>query len=181
MARIKAAAPQVVLTSTVGPAFGTELHAMSDVGLDVPVLSSNGDMVPQQIESYKAFLPKQLVFPGVLSSVRNAVASGPVKDAQTLYFAAFKAAGIEPIFTNTLGWDPALIMVDAVKHLGPTATAQQFREYLSTLHGFVGINGIYDFRDGSGHGIGQNAVLICSWDPATGGFKQLSKRGGYLK
>ena len=113
--------------------------------------------------------------------MRGAVAGGPVKDAQTVYFDAFKAAGIKPIFTNTLGWDPTLIVVDALKHLGPNATPQQYREYINTLHGFAGINGIYDFRDGSGHGIGQNGVIMTRWDPATHDFTQSSKRSGYLK
>ena len=45
VSRIKAANPQVLITSTVGPAFGTELHGVSDAGLDVPVVCSNGDMV----------------------------------------------------------------------------------------------------------------------------------------
>ena len=32
-------------------------------------------------------------------------------------------------------------LIDAIKHLGPNATAQQYREYINTLHGFAGING----------------------------------------
>jgi len=181
MSRIKAANPQVLLTSTVGPAFGTELHGVSDAGLDVPVMCSNGDMVTAQIESYKSFAPKELLFAGVLASVSDAVGPGPVKDAQKIYFAAFKAAGIKPEFTNTLGWDPTMIVVDAIRHLGPNATAQRYREYINGLHGFAGINGIYDFRDGSGHGIGQNAVIMMRWDGVAGDFKQVSKRNGLLK
>jgi branched-chain amino acid transport system substrate-binding protein len=181
VSRIKAANPQVLLTSTVGPAFGTELHGVADAGLEVPVMCSNGDMVSAQIESYKAFAPKELLFAGVLASVSDAVGAGPVKDAQKVYFAAFKAAGIKPEFTNTLGWDPTMIVVDAIRHLGPNATAQRYREYINSLHGFAGINGIYDFRDGSGHGIGQNAVIMMRWDAAASEFKQVSRRNGLLK
>ncbi len=181
MSRIKTANAQVLLTSTVGPAFGTELHGASDVGLDIPVLASNGDMVPAQLASYKAFMPKELYFPGVLSSVPNAVTSGPVKEAQKVYFAAFKAAGLKPQFTNTLGWDPTLIVVDAIKHLGPNASPGDYRKYINGLHGFAGIDGIYDFRDGSGHGIGQNGVIMTRWNAAADDFKQVSKRSGFLK
>jgi branched-chain amino acid transport system substrate-binding protein len=181
MTRIKAANPQVLLTSTVGPAFGTELHGVTDAGLDIPVMCSNGDMVTAQIGSYKAFAPKELFFPGVLASVQDAVGPGPVKEAQKAYFAAFKAAGIKPEFTNTLGWDPTMIVVDAIRRLGPNAPAQKYREYINTLHGYAGINGIYDFRDGSQHGIGQNAVIMMKWDAASSEFKQVSKRNGVLK
>jgi branched-chain amino acid transport system substrate-binding protein len=179
--RIKAANPQAILTSTVGPAFGTELHGISDAGLNVPVVASNGDMVEAQIASYKTFLPKELLFPGVLASVQDAVTAGPVKDAQTIYFDAFKAAGLKPQFPNTLGWDPTMIAVDALRHLGPNATPQQYRDYINSLHSWAGINGIYDFRDGKGHGIGQNAVIMMAYDAQAGDFKQVSKRSGYLK
>ena len=181
VARIKAANPQVVLTWTVGPAFGTELHSIQNVGLDIPILGSNGDLVSTQLSSYKAFMPKELIFTGVLPSVPSAVGPGPVKDAIGRYVAAFKAAGIRPEFPNTLGWDPGLIVVDALRHLGPSATAQQYREYLNSLHGFVGILGVYDFRDGTQHGIGQNAVIMVRWDPEAGDVVAVSKRGGLLK
>lgn len=181
MARIKAANPQVLLTSTVGPAFGTELHGVTDAGLDIPVACSNGDMVSAQLDSYKTFAPKELIFPGVLASVQDAVGPGPVRDAQAVYFKAFKEAGVKPEFTNTLGWDPTMIVVDAIKHLGPNASPQKYREYINALHGFAGINGIYDFRGGDGHGIGQNAVIMMAWDGVAKDFKQISKRNGVLK
>jgi branched-chain amino acid transport system substrate-binding protein len=181
IARIKAANPQALLTWTVGPAFGTELHGIADGGLDVPVLGSNGDMVYAQLEQYKGFMPKELLFTGVLASSHDSLGSGPVKDAQTVYFNAYKAAGIKPDLTNTLSWDPALIVLDAYRHLGFNATAQQMREYINGLHGWVGINGVYDFRDGTQHGIGQNAVIMSRWDPVKEEFTPVSKRGGHVR
>ena len=74
-----------------------------------------------------------------------------------------------------------MIVVDAIRRLGPNAPAQKYREYINTLHGYAGINGIYDFRDGSQHGIGQNAVIMMKWDAASSEFKQVSKRNGVLK
>jgi branched-chain amino acid transport system substrate-binding protein len=109
------------------------------------------------------------------------VGNGPVKDAQSIYFAAFKAAGVKPEFPDTLGWDPTMIVIDALRHLGPNASAQKYRDYIDSLHGWAGINGIYDFRDGKGHGIGQNAVIMMAYDQATGDFKQVSKRNGVIK
>ncbi len=178
IARIKGANPQALLTWTVGPAFGTELHGVADVGLDVPVLASNGVMIRGQLSQYKGFIPKELLFNGVLASSEDTLGKGPVKDAQTVYFNAFKSAGIKPDFPNTLPWDPARIVIEAYRHLGFDATAQQFREYINNLHGWVGINGVYDFRDGTQHGIGQNAIVMSRWDPVKEDFVPISKRGG---
>jgi branched-chain amino acid transport system substrate-binding protein len=181
MARIKAANPQAILTWTVGTAFFNELRGISDVGLDVPVLGCNCNMVPALLDAQKATMPKDLVFTASLPFAYNSLADGPVKQQQTLYFNAFKAIGVKPDFTTTLGWDPALIVVDALKHLGPNATAQQYREYINGLHGFAGINGVYDFRDGTQHGLSQNGVVMVRWDPTRSDFEVVSKRSGLLK
>lgn len=181
MSRIKAAAPQAIMTFTVGPAFGTELHGIADAGIDVPVYGSNGDMIAEQLAGYKSFMPKELVFSAVLVFAHDNLGKGPVKDAQDVYLNAFKAAGLTPNFPNTLPWDPALMVIDAFRHLGDNATATQIRDYINGLHGFAGINGIYDFRDGTQHGIGQNALVQVRWNPATGTITPVSKRGGYLK
>jgi branched-chain amino acid transport system substrate-binding protein len=181
MARIKAANPQALLTWTVGPAFGTELHGIADAGLDIPIFGSNGDMVVEQLSGYKAFTPKELLFSAVLTFAQTGLGSGPVKDAQTVYFNAFKSAGLTPNFPNTLGWDPAMIVLDAFRHAGDNATAAQIRDYVNGLHGFAGIDGIYDFRAGDQHGIGENGVVMVRWNPANDTFAAVSKRSGHLK
>ena len=117
----------------------------------------------------------------MLATVKDSVAGGPVKDAQNVYFNAFKGAGLIPNFPNTLAWDPALILIDALRHLGDNATAAQIKDYINGLHGFAGINGIYDFRGGDGHGIGENAVIIVKWNPANDSFSAVSKRSGHVK
>jgi hypothetical protein len=45
LSRIKAAIPQVLLTSTVGPAFGTELHGVTDAGLCTVLRASTGSTI----------------------------------------------------------------------------------------------------------------------------------------
>ncbi len=181
MARIKAANPQALLTFSVGAGFGTELHGIVDSGFDAPVYASNGDMIVEQLSGYKSFMPKELLFSAVLSFDRGGLANGPVKDALNVYFAAYKEAGLVPNFPNTLSWDPAMIILDAYRHLGDNANAVELREYINTLHGFAGINGIYDFRDGTQHGISENGVVMVRYNPANDTFIPVSKRSGHLK
>ena len=181
MARIKAANPQALLTWTVGPGFGTELHGIADAGLDIPIFGSNGDMVVEQLSQYKSFMPKELIFSAVLAFAQTGLGAGPVKDAQKVYFDAFKAAGLTPNFPNTLAWDPALIVLDAYRHLGTNATGSQIRSYINGLHGFAGINGIYDFRAGDQHGIGENGVVMVRFNASNDTFTAVSKRSGHLK
>jgi branched-chain amino acid transport system substrate-binding protein len=181
IARIKAQNPQALFTWSVGPAFGTELHGVADGGLDVPVAASNGDMIYGQLTQYKGFMPKELDFAAVLASGHDDLGNAAIKAAQSAYFDAFNAAGVKPDFPNTLAWDPVLIVLAMYQHLGFSPTVAQVKGYLDNLHGWVGINGPYDFRKGDRRGLSQDAVIISRWDPDKADFVSVSTRGGHAK
>jgi branched-chain amino acid transport system substrate-binding protein len=181
IARIKAANPQAMFTWTVGPAFGTELHGIAEGGLDIPIGASNGDMVYGQLAQYKGFAPKELDFAAVLASGHESLGNAAIRKAQETYFDAFKSANVLPDFPTTLAWDPALIIVDMYRHLGLTPTVAQVKGYLDNLHGWVGINGPYDFRNGDRRGLGVNSVIISRWDAEKSEFTTASKPGGHVK
>jgi len=42
-----------------------------------------------------------------------------------------------------------MILIDALRHVGADAPADKVREYMANLHGYQGITGPYDFRDGT--------------------------------
>jgi branched-chain amino acid transport system substrate-binding protein len=179
-AHIKAVNPQAVIGWTTGTPFGTLLRGLHDVGYEGPVAGGNGNMVFTQLAQYTSFLPKELYFPG-RRAVAEGTPPGPVHDAQEEYYKAFASIGVRPDFANNIGWDPAMIVVSTLQHLGPDATAQQCRDYILNLHSYVGINGIYDFRDGEQRGIGINSIVIDKWEPDKTRFVAMSKAGGYLK
>jgi branched-chain amino acid transport system substrate-binding protein len=182
MAKIKANTPDVLITWTAGSGFGTLLHGIEDGGLALPIVACNCNMIQAQLAHYASFFPKELYFPGVRPIVEGAVADGPVRNAQTTFFAAMKAAGVlRPDMAYILPWDPALVLVDALRHVGPNATADQVRAYLEASHGFAGINGLYDFRDNLNRGIGENNAMMTKWNPDTERFLAVSKPGGHIK
>jgi branched-chain amino acid transport system substrate-binding protein len=181
VARVKAANPQAILTWVTGTPFGTLLRGLHDGGVDLPISSSTGNMSFKQMAQYQSFLPTNLYFAGLRSMSREGTLAGPVHDAQSVYFNAFKAAGIRPDVLNAIDWDPAWIVVDAYRHIGPDATADQLRDYIDNLHGWAGTSGIYDFGDTEQRGLTINALVIDRWDPATSDFVPASKPGGYAK
>jgi branched-chain amino acid transport system substrate-binding protein len=182
VARMKAASPQAIFTWTVGPAFGTELHGLYDGGLgDVPHAASNGDMIFKQLSQYKRFLPKELLFSAVLASGHEDLGNPQIRARQSAYFDAFKEAGTKPDFPITLGWDPALLTIDMYRQLGFTPTAAQVKAWFDGLHGWIGINGPYDFRNGNRRGLGENDVIISRYDPAKEDFVTASKPGGHVR
>ena len=164
LARIKAAQPQALITTATGVAFGTVLRNLADSGLNVPTTASAGDMSLTQMLQYRAFAPRELLFMATHGVAPDpAITSGPSLEAQTTYFKNLAAAKVLPSYLASLAWDPAFIIVDALRKLGPNATTGQLHKYIGELHGWSGINGVYDFR-GSQRGIGQNAVVTYRWD-----------------
>lgn len=181
MARIAAARPQVVLVWTTGTPFGTALRGMKDIGLDIPVQTTNSNMTYAQMTAYAAFFPKDLYFPALLAMTPEATGKGPLHDAQAAYVSAFKAIGVRPDEGHVLAWDPTMIVIDALRHLGTGATPIQIRDYILHLTGWVGVDGVYDFAGGSQRGIGENAAAIARWDAHKGSWVRVSRPGGYLR
>jgi branched-chain amino acid transport system substrate-binding protein len=181
LARLKAANPQVLLTGTVGTPTGTILRGVQDIGLDIPIVAVNGNMLYQEMAQFASIMPKQLIFPSYRAMSEGDVRPGPIQDAQRDFFRALKAANLRPDAASVTGWDPLMIVLAALRKLGPNATADQIHAYIQTLHGFAGVNGIYDFRDGGQRGIGTQAIVVDRWDPAKNAFVVLSKPGGSPK
>jgi len=180
MVRIKDAKPQVVIAWATGTPFGTLLHGIRDIGIDLPIGAGSGNLVYAQLQSYGSLMPKETYFPGVALLSPSAVRPGPIHDAQAVFLQAYARAGVRPEFLSTLAWDPVMILFDALKTLGPDATADQLRAYIAGLHSWVGINGVYDFRDGSQRGIGVNTCVIDRWDAPRAQIVAASRPGGLL-
>ena len=179
--RIKAANPQAAIFWTAGTGFGTVLRNAHDAGFDVPIIGGNANELYAQMAQYKAFLPTELYFPSPRSIAEGGTLPGPIHDAQADYFKAFKAANVRPDLSSTMAWDPALIIIDAYRHRGTGASADSVRDYITHLHGWVGINGVYDFGDGSQRGLGENACVLLRYDGAKGQFVTASRPAGHLK
>ena len=179
--RIKASGAQAMIGWSAGTATATMLRGVHDAGLDIPVVSGNGNMIYAQLAGYASFLPKELLFPGRRSLVLDPSAPKAVHDVEAAYFAAFKAAGERPTLPSTLAWDPASMLIDAFKKIGTNVTAEQLNDYIQHLKGWVGINGVYDYTDGSQRGIGIDGVVMDRWDAAKDDFVIVSKPGGGTK
>jgi branched-chain amino acid transport system substrate-binding protein len=179
VAKMKSFNPDVIIDATVGTPTATVLRALKDAGLDdLPVMSSLGNVIHAQMDQYTSILPKEIYFvaPGFIS--RDITPKGPVRDAQQLFYKAFNAQGVDPDVGNSQSWDPTLVIIDALKHVGTNATPKQVLDYIESLKHFPGSDGYYDYTDGSQRGIGLDAIIVCRWDPAKKTWVASSEPGG---
>lgn len=167
--RIKAAKPQVLIAWSTGTPIATIFRGIIQAGLDIPVATTDGNMTYAQMNQYADFLPKQLYIPaaqwvmGYSPSIKLPAAEAT---KQKEFFDAFKGAGIQPDVASELAWDPAMILIDALRKIGPNATAAQVREHLTKLKGFVGVNGTYDFVKTPQRGLDIDNVVVTQWSPS---------------
>jgi branched-chain amino acid transport system substrate-binding protein len=175
---IKSGVPQVLITATSGTPFGTILRGAHDAGLDVPIISLSSNMHLDQLMQYTSFMPKELLFVSSRGAVQEPQADPKVKQAQKTFFDAFKRAGIVVSNGHSVPWDAVSIVIDALRSLGPNATAAQLRTYVTSLQNYNGIDGNYDFRAVPQRGIGDQGTIIYAWDGVQKDFTIASKPRG---
>lgn len=181
IAKIKATNPQVLVVGSAGTATGNVLHAIRDVGLQVPVATGSGNASYAQMVQYEKFLPSRLyffTFWSILSLLPNDVPDRQVRAALQTYATALEAAGIHPDAQQSSAWDPALIMVSALRKLGTNVTPAQVRDYVATVHGFVGANGRYDFTTLPLRGSDDSQSIVALWDGQNHRWLAASRAGG---
>ncbi len=179
MTRIKASGAQALLAWSTGTPAATLLRGAVDVGLNLPFITSEGNLTYAQMKAYAGFIPGELLFPAPPAAALDQLAPGPVRSAVQAYVDAFKAnGGVRPDIGQCLAWDPTMIVLAALKKLGLGATGEQIRSTIAALKGYVGVNGVYDFKAVPQRGIGVDAVVMVRWDPAKDTWVGVSKLGG---
>jgi branched-chain amino acid transport system substrate-binding protein len=178
IARIKSANAQVLLLGATGTATGVAFHAMSDLGLEIPVFTGNGNASFVQMDQYAKILPPKLYFFSFLCLVPDEVYVKQNRAVLATYAQAMRAAGIRADGLQSSTWDPALIMISALRKLGTDATPEQLRDYVANLQSFYGANGHYDFTKTPIRGLDDSQVLIGLWDPNKPGWRAVSHPGG---
>ena len=164
--RIKGAQPQALIAWSTGAAIGTVFKAIAEAALNIPVATTDGNMTYAQMTQYASFLPKELYIPSpewLPDAPKNAPPAQV--EAKKVFHAAFEGSGAKPDAASSFAWDPAMLIVGALRKLGPGATAAQIREYLAGLKGFAGVNGTYDFVKDPQRGLDESSVYITRWTP----------------
>jgi len=177
--RIKNSGAQAVIVWVSGTPFGTVLRSFNDVGLSLPIETSNANSQVPQLMGYQQFLPKEMVMPGPAYLMPVSVQSPQLRKATADFVAAFAADGKTPQPGSAPSvWDPANIVLAGLRKLGTDATADQLRQYILSVHGFSGVDGTYDFRSGDQHGLSDQSVILTSFDPQRQAFGAVSGPGG---
>jgi branched-chain amino acid transport system substrate-binding protein len=176
--KIKASGAQAVVVWGTGTPLGTVFNGMKNAGLDIPVAMSASNLIFAEMKQFAPIMPRQLYAAGPPCTALDALPRGKIRTAVTDFIDAFKAAGIHADAAESVGYDPAQIVVAAYKKLGLSATPAQIRDYIAGLHDWTASVGEYDFRDGSQKGSVESSTMVVRVDPSGDNFIGVSKLGG---
>lgn len=178
MAHVKASGAQALIAWSTGTPIATILRGLAEAGVDMPVETTNGNLTYAQMKAYAAFMPKEFYFAAPPCIAPDSLPNGAVKRTISAYLDAFKPSGTRPDIGQSLAWDPTMLVIDAYKKLGVNATAEQIKDFIQSQHGWVGVNGTYDFHAVPQRGVGVNSVVMVRWDAAKDTWVAVSKLGG---
>jgi branched-chain amino acid transport system substrate-binding protein len=181
VAKIAAARPQAVMVFGTANPTGTVFRALKDAGLDIPVGAGSGNQTYAEMHEFASFMPRQYYQYSQLWPEYRRLRGGPIKEAMATMYAALAAEGLRPDLGASASWDPALIVVGALRALGPDATAQQMRDYILAIRDYAGANGFYDFRVGNQRGLTIKDCIVVRWDAAADLWQPVSGPAGRLQ
>jgi branched-chain amino acid transport system substrate-binding protein len=179
MARIKASGAQTAILWAVGTPFSTLLRDASSGALDIPLITSAGNLNANQLAGLESFMPDDLLMTAPPWVAPSQFPNPAFRKYLAGYLNAFKAAGIDPQQGESLAWDPAMMVLDAFRKYGFDATPAQIRDYIAGLKGWMGVNGAYDFQAIPQRGIGIDGLVMVRWDKKSKSFVGVSKPGGF--
>lgn len=178
--RIKASGAQAIVAGVTGSPAATVFKGMVQAGLDIPVAPTSGNEVFAQMEQWKDFLPKGLVMGSAVFPEHDGVwqLDPRIEAAQHEMYAALEAHGQKADNVVATCWDAGLIVVAALRDLGPDATAAQIRTYIANLTDFAGVDGFYNFKANPERGLGADSAIVVRYDATTKAWVWLTKPGG---
>jgi branched-chain amino acid transport system substrate-binding protein len=177
--KVKAADPQGFIAWSTGTPIATIFRAVQQAGLEVPIGTTDGNMTYAQMTQYADFLPKQLYIPAAQWVVRDPALLEPAILAKSQeYYKAFDEAGARPDIASELGWEPGMIVVHALRTLGPEASAAQVHDFIEHLQNFAGVNGSYDFVKSPQRGLDVSNSVVTRWSTEQKTWQVVSKPAG---
>jgi branched-chain amino acid transport system substrate-binding protein len=179
--RVKAANPQAMIAWSTGAPVATVFRGIQQAGLDIPIGTTDGNMTYAQMNQFAAFLPKQLYIPSSqwVALENPKIQQDPaIVKAQQAYYKVFKDAGLQPEVSSELAWEPAMLVIEALRSLGTKATAEQIRNHIAHLKGYASVNGIYDFEKTPQRGLDINNAVVTLWNPQSKMWEPVSKPAG---
>ncbi|WP_028920956.1 ABC transporter substrate-binding protein [Pseudonocardia acaciae] len=170
---VLAARPQALVVWSTGAAAAVAIKAIAQLGLDLPVATTNGNLTYAFLRRIADYTPKTLLIPATQDFWwRQSDRPAPAPELEERYHRDFQARhGAQPDFGPGVAYDAVLLLADALTHgTGDRGTLKEDLERREV----VGVAGTYRFRPDERRGLGVADVAMVR--VANGGFVPVEER-----
>ncbi|HZV51162.1 MAG TPA: ABC transporter substrate-binding protein [Candidatus Dormibacteraeota bacterium] len=171
--QVKAADPQAVVVWSTGTPAGVALKGLQQLEIDVPVVTTNGNLSYAFVQRIAAYAPRRLLIPATRDFWWDQLPKGSAAyRLESSYHQAYeKAYGSPPDFGPGVGYDAIRILADVLGRAG--SDPARMRSTLQSLKGFVGVVGVYRFAPDDHRGLGLDDVAMVQ--VSNGGFTYVGR------
>ncbi len=159
LTRINAQGVDGVIAWTVGPAMGIVAKNMKQLGINAPLFECHGagDPIFWKVAGEAG---EGVMMPSTKIVVGDQLADDDIQKQKTLdYVKAYKEKfNREPGTMVAYGADAALIVIEAIKKVGPDRA--KIREAIENTKGYVGLSGIYNMSPEDHNGLSMQDIVM---------------------
>jgi branched-chain amino acid transport system substrate-binding protein len=139
-----AGSPQALVVWATGTPVGVALKGIQQLGIDLPVMTTDGNLAGAFLQRIADYTPKTLLIPATRDFWWETLPkTDPAYELEQQYHEAYrKKYNEEPDFGPGVGYDAVLVLAEALKHATSTSAAD-IRTAMESIDGFAGVVGTY--------------------------------------
>lgn len=159
--QVMATQPQALVVWATGTPVGVALKGIQQLGVDLPVATTDGNLANTFLKRIAAYTPKTLLIPATRDFWWDTLpANDPSRTLEKEYHDKYQAKyGEPPDFGPGVAYDAVLLVAEALKKAGSTDAAK-VRAALEKTNGFVGVVGTYRMSPQDHRGLGLEDVAV---------------------
>lgn len=158
--RIAEEEPEVLIVWSTGSAAAVAFKGMEQVGMNIPVATTDGNLTYGFLDQVKDFLPDPLLIPATRDFWDPAVyPTDEIRALEARYHDEYSAAyGEQPDFGPGVAYDAVHLIAEALRRAGGDRV--QARTELENLTDFPGVVGTYNFAEDNHRGLTVDDVAV---------------------
>jgi branched-chain amino acid transport system substrate-binding protein len=151
--KVATSKPQALVLWSTGAGAGVALKGISQMGLDLPVVTTNGNATYAFVQRIADYMPKTLLIPATQDFWwEHSTRGEPARSLEQAYHRRYhEKYGEEPDFGPGVAYDAMLLVGDAMRRAGGTPGG--VRRALERETGYPGVVGTYRFGPADHRGL----------------------------
>lgn len=153
--------PQALVVWSTGTPMGVALKGVQQLGIDLPIMTTDGNLANTFLERVADYTPKALIIPATRDFWWDSVPqSAAVSKLEKTYHEDFKAKfGAPPDFGPGVAYDAVLLVAEALKKTDSGDPAK-LKSALEAVTNFEGVVGTYNMSASDHRGLAESDVRM---------------------